>query len=543
VKVTRLTIQVYLVGETVSRVVCDTWATQKRLYNMYGPTEATCGATIKRLQPNRPITVGIPNPTTKVYLLDDRRSLVPRGVIGEIYLAGVQISNGYVGLPDETSKRFLKDSICEHLNEKMYYTGDRGYWNDDGEIVCLGRTDRQIKLRGFRLDLNDLEARILKAVSTATFVAMAKKDDYLVALLLPSGLNLVKVRSQIVKVLPSYAVPQKIAVVDVLPTTSAGKIDYKKVADHDFSTNVSEVLTFELSEVERRVASAWRIVLDLSEDVDITRPSNFLQLGGNSIPALLLSHRLSAEFHRRISLKSIIESPNLSELASSIATTSPINDVSSKLMLGAKAISPIEHEWWTKYQLGEDTSCFNVSFACAFDSRVSRTKLATAWNLVLSRHIILRCKYVEVNGIVNRVELGSFTTSQLCQGMILKEEINRPFFLQSEPPIRVLISESEMVAIASHIVCDLTTMRVLLRELQCFYNGQTLESPTKTYQQTSCWNDTAPQSTLDFWSDNLNAKSVNTYDIGNILHDKGGYTGSSAVFTVPTQTSHKIAQS
>ncbi|KAM3418423.1 hypothetical protein BST61_g4412 [Cercospora zeina] len=102
---------VYLVGEQVSQAICDNWASSKQLYNMYGPTEGTCGATIKRLLPNRPVTIGVPNPTTRVYVLDSQTALAPPGSIGEIYLAGVQIAKGYLGLPEQTKERFLPDTI------------------------------------------------------------------------------------------------------------------------------------------------------------------------------------------------------------------------------------------------------------------------------------------------------------------------------------------------------------------------------------------------------------------------------------------------
>ena len=109
---------------------------------MYGPTEGTCGATIKRLCPNKPVTIGVPNPTTRIYILNSKRGLCPPGMVGEIYLAGVQVSKGYLNMPKETEERFMLDSIMRNT-EMMYQTGDRGYWTENGEGVCLGRNDRQ----------------------------------------------------------------------------------------------------------------------------------------------------------------------------------------------------------------------------------------------------------------------------------------------------------------------------------------------------------------------------------------------------------------
>jgi len=95
-----------LVGEAVPQFVCDSWAKGRRLYNMYGPTEATCGATIKRLQPEQPISIGHPNPSSRVYVLDRNRQLMPPGAVGEIFIAGIQVSQGYLGSPMKPAQNF-----------------------------------------------------------------------------------------------------------------------------------------------------------------------------------------------------------------------------------------------------------------------------------------------------------------------------------------------------------------------------------------------------------------------------------------------------
>ncbi|KAK8157442.1 hypothetical protein IWX90DRAFT_442565 [Phyllosticta citrichinensis] len=229
---------VYLVGEQVPETVVQEWAPGRKLYNMYGPTEGTCGATITQLQPGRAVTIGRPNPTSRVYILSrrgcsSRCRLLPPGAIGEICLAGVQISRGYVGasMASETAARFVADDTgCGPPGEMLYRTGDRGYWDDNGEVVCLGRDDRQIKLRGFRLDLDDLEARVLRALPTIRAVALTRAGDALVAMVQPAALDVDTVRAAIKQKLPRQAVPSAIACVDEFPMTRAGKVDLKAIA-------------------------------------------------------------------------------------------------------------------------------------------------------------------------------------------------------------------------------------------------------------------------------------------------------------------------
>ncbi|EUC40847.1 hypothetical protein COCMIDRAFT_107726, partial [Bipolaris oryzae ATCC 44560] len=224
---------VYLVGEQVSHPVVNNWATcGRKLYNMYGPTEGTGGATITRLYPTQPVTIGHPNPTSRLYILGRNGCLLPPGAVGEIHIAGVQIALGYANMPDHTATRFVPDSICPGLGETMYRTGDYGYWDHNGHVVCLGRRDRQLKLRGFRLDLDDLETRILKALPHVKAVALTRsqKGDSLVAMVRPATLSPDAVRNAILQILPKPAVPSIIACVDVFPLTRAGKVDAQAIA-------------------------------------------------------------------------------------------------------------------------------------------------------------------------------------------------------------------------------------------------------------------------------------------------------------------------
>ncbi|TVY93795.1 Nonribosomal peptide synthetase, partial [Lachnellula willkommii] len=535
---------VYLVGEAVSQKVNDCWASTKQLYNMYGPTETTCGSTVKRLQPNLPVTIGAPNTSTRIYILDDCQELVPYGVIGEIYLAGVQVSLGYIENAQETSARFMLDSICEHTGERMYRTGDRGFWNNDGEIICIGRTDRQIKLQGFRLDLNDIEARMLKAVPSATVVFVTVKDDMLVAMLQPASLDLSLTRCFISKALPPYAVPQRLAAVDNIPITPAGKTDYNAVGAFKYATGLLEAPK-PLTDNEKKIASAWRNILNLPVEETIAHNSNFLDLGGTSIHLLLMSHRLAAEFKRKVPLKLILGTNTLSELARAIENTK-INpegkgENEEWIFRGLEehALSPMEYEWWTKYQQSGDTSCFNVTFACSLTETIDRWKLASAWNSILSRHRILRCRYVlSPQGEARKEYSQSPPRILRLRGIDMQKEINRPFMLHQQPPIRVFMSRDKLVVIASHIICDLSAMRILLREVGSAYQGTNSEPvQRKEYWETTRWTKQPSTENLGFWSQYLGElPALKNYSLGRLAFRKSSYQGSSRVCKVPQKT-------
>ncbi|KAL1604776.1 NRPS [Paraconiothyrium brasiliense] len=501
---------VYLVGEAVTPDVRDSW-TVKTLYNMYGPTEATCGATIKRILPDEPITLGNPNPSTRLYILNSQQQLSPRGVIGEICLAGVQVSSGYLNRPDETAKRFMLDPINPETQEYLYKTGDRGYWDDNGELVFLGRSDRQIKLRGFRIDMDDLEVRMLKSSTEATAIAVALGEDELVALVTPSSLDLGKFRLQIAAEVPSYALPRRISAVDEFPMTSAGKLDYKRIGREAKLVAVVPGTGVSPTPVISMVISSIREALGGTISPVIGPDSDLLDSGVTSMTLLLLSQRLSKVLARRISVRHLLQWRTPRQLAHCIEKLEDDNRKDEEGVLGESNVAPIEADWWAKYQIGPDTSAFNVNFVCALDTTIDIQELARAWNLVLARHRILRCKYqgCEISGI-RRLYDEEPPTAKIVDSIDVDSEINTPFVISEGKLIRVVLSPSHMSVVVSHIICDLTTLNILLQEVADAYQGRTLLPVKKQYSQTS-WATVPPATHLAFWTSYLKDARAPTF--------------------------------
>ena len=420
----------------------------------------------------------------------------------------------------------------------MYKTGDRGYWNSEGKVVCIGRNDRQIKLRGFRLDLNDLEIRITQVVSSLTAVAIARKDDYLVAMIQPSTLDVADVRSTIAKVLQTHAMPRVMAAVDKFPMTPIGKVDYKEVSN---SVNLVTKLAPKQynTSSEKMLIAAWREALQLGAEVVIDSDSNFDDLGGHSLAQMLLASRLTKLFACRIPFSMIAASLTLGNLAQAIDGLKGQENSAATAhrdpVLGERAVSPMEREWWLKYQLKAGSSAFNVSFVCALDrSEVDIERLTIAWNTVMARHRILSCRFVLDHRVgLRRVYSDCIPQVHRADSVDVVEEINRPFKLHRSDPIRVTIAADRLIVVISHIICDLTALQILLREVQMVYNGERLQSITQTYMETTVWHPTASRQNLDFWSRRLESAPACSYGLPNIS-DRVTYQGSSHLCRVPT---------
>lgn len=527
----------YLVGEAVPQHVCDIWAQKTRVFNMYGPTEATCGATIKELKLQEPVTLGAPNPSTRIYILDSRRRLAPPGVIGEVYLAGIQIAVGYVGLQDITAQRFLPDTVnAQYVSEKMYKTGDRGFWTQSGELALLGRSDREIKLRGFRIDLDDLEIKMARAEKDCIAAAVTLQNDYIVAMVQPAHIDLVKFRAKLLHNIPAYALPRRILAVESFPTTPVGKLDYKAIANAEFA---GPRVISEATGTEQVITSALRSLLHAPPSEVYDPDASFSELGLDSLLQLFLSHRLSRSLKRRVPLRILLESSTIRQLVQTIDPLQALNEPSDETILGDTGVSPIERQWWQKYEKSSDTSSFNVTYACKLPDSLSHTKLVNAWNNVLGHHRILSCKYQNSpsTGLIRTYSCEPPKARQ-TESFDIINEANIPFDITNDDLIRVIISPTQMLVVISHIICDLTTLKILLREVLDLYQERTISSPIKTYAQTS-WSLPAPPSHLSFWSDWLSGSRVSQLS-HNISTTRKTLSGTSHMSTVPTATYKKI---
>ena len=522
----------------------DVWAAQKIVYNMYGPTEATCGATIKRLHVGIPVSLGRPNLSMRVYILDRHLRLSPLCVTGEIFLAGVQVAKEYVGNPKETESCFLNDLVCLNRGERMYRTGDVGYWDTSGELVCLGRRDRQIKLSGFRIDLNDIEVRILNALPEVTAAAVVRKEDCLVAMVQPASLDGRNLRQKISEFLPPYALPRSILAQDVLPLTPTGKLDYAAIAravDDSAGSEPQALRTL----TETIVADAWREVLKIGPQVLLDGSSEFVALGGDSVLQLTLADYLSRRLDKRISIKLIFTSPRLRDLAQAIDQSyadkcCDIAVTAAPADLEKPGVSPMEYEWWQQYQIRVGTSSFNVSSLWKLDpTKVDRQRLLQAWNIVIARHKVLQSRFIDGPTGLERDYGLRPPLARLSRRINLKKSVNRAFKIDRDHLIRVVISKNHMLINISHVICDLTSLCTLLGEVGVQHAGQSPPSSFQAYTGDSCWSGEISHSNTVFWREYLDGIRV-----GNCMADKStkrtNYTGTSHAICLPSSLVRKL---
>jgi len=291
------------------------------IFNEYGPTEATVGCVVAPLQEDRPVVIGQPIARTRIYVLDGEGLLCPIGIPGELYISGAGVAAGYLNRPDLTHERFIEDRFMP--GEKMYRTGDRGRWLPDGNLQFMGRRDQQVKISGYRIELEEIESRLLQHSLVKQTVVLARRDtegnNMLMAYFVPHspGDHQQDLREWLRTKLPHYMIPAYFIEVSSIPLTSNGKTDKKALADMGIPRE-STVYAAPGNRLEEKLAAIWQETLNLER---IGVKSSFFELGGNSIKAMRLLGRLNKELGIDYRIDNLFRNPTIRDMAEEIEKT------------------------------------------------------------------------------------------------------------------------------------------------------------------------------------------------------------------------------
>ncbi|BDI19721.1 hypothetical protein ANSO36C_55230 [Nostoc cf. commune SO-36] len=309
-----------------------------QMFNHYGPTETTVGVlTYPITQPTQqlPSTVplGQPLANTQVYVLDEQLQLVPIGVPGELYIGGAGLARGYLNQPELTVARFIQNPFVSDSQARLYKTGDKVSYLNDGNLQFLGRVDRQVKIRGFRIELEEIETTLKQHSGVQEVVVRATEETLgnkrLVAYIVISPqFRLINqnyqaiasvFRSFCLDKLPEYAIPSIFVLLKALPLTANGKIDYQALPTPEQSRpELEQLYVAPRTGLERQLAEIWSEILGL-EQVGIY--DNFFELGGHSLLITQLLAKIRKAFSVELPLKLLFDAPTIADLAAQIDNT------------------------------------------------------------------------------------------------------------------------------------------------------------------------------------------------------------------------------
>jgi hypothetical protein len=344
-------------------------------------------------------------------------------------------------------------------------------------------------------------------------------------------------------------VPRIIRAVDKFPFTPAGKIDYKKIAEV-CTTAAPVAVSTKLSVTESRIAQVWRDLLALPETDKIAGDSNFAELGGHSVLQLRLASKLSNVYKQNIPMAKIIGASTLADMAKIVDEIKGSNnsEANSGLKpLGLVNVAPIEADWVKKYEINRGTSAFNVTFAAAIDAeKVDLDHLVASWNAVLARHQIFRSRYhpseKHPHGVSRQYSRYCPQVVQLEESSFdLWREVNRPFHLDRQNPIRVFVTESTMLATMSHIIADLTTLQTVLKEVMQLYNEEALPRLRRKYADTVQWSYPITDAQKQWWQNYLEGCGTSNHLVSQ-LPKRSTYDGVTRLTKLPKPMSKRIFQ-
>ncbi|PUA29931.1 MAG: hypothetical protein B0W54_05145 [Cellvibrio sp. 79] len=301
---------------------------EARLYNLYGPTEAAIDVTHWTCKNDDRTLVPIGQPISGIttYVLDENLNLAPHGVGGELYLGGIGLGRGYLNRPDLTADRFVADPFGQ--GDRLYRTGDLVRWNSEGQLEYLGRLDHQVKIRGLRIELGEVEARLLAQVGVREAVVIAIGGRLIGYVSPHAGHSLEDsaLREQLGQLLPDYMVPSQIVVLENLPLNANGKVDRKALpAPDNIDTRIYEP---PVGEVEETLAAMWAEVLDIER---VGRNDSFFALGGHSLQVIQLVTKAQSVFPAELSTQDVFSYPVLAAMAQLIVTKSQQGNVDESL--------------------------------------------------------------------------------------------------------------------------------------------------------------------------------------------------------------------
>lgn len=317
-------------GEALSADLADFLLTDERpvkVWNVYGPTETTIWSTISRVTPDElehcrthgsSPSIGRPIDNTQVYVLDQRRRPAPIGVVGDLYIGGAGVARGYWNNSELTRASFLDNDYLDQPGHRLYRTGDRVRWRADGVLEFFGRNDAQAKIRGFRVELGEIEAALLShpsVLEAAVICRRAGEDAELAAYVVWEGEpDDAAVREHLAQRLPGYMQPSHLVALDEMPTSSAGKVDRKRLPD-GARTQAPKQAQSPTTPLEIAVADAWAEVLGQRA---FGLDDRFFEIGGHSLKAVRMLSRLETAYDVQLDVPAFFADPTISGCASQL---------------------------------------------------------------------------------------------------------------------------------------------------------------------------------------------------------------------------------
>ncbi|WP_237719767.1 non-ribosomal peptide synthetase [Herbaspirillum sp. CF444] len=494
-------------GESCAAELVLRWAPGRRFYNGYGPSEASVAVSVEAWSEANnndnnndndndsagQLPIGRPLPNMQLHVLDSDMQLLPPGVVGELYIGGAGLARGYLNRPRLTAASFLPDPYGPP-GARLYKTGDRGYRLADGRVQFVGRNDHQVKLRGFRIELSEIEAALMQHAEVRHAAVLVRRhgegdrDRRLTAYLeTRSPITSELLRDFLGDQLPSHMLPAHFIALESMPLTVNGKIDRKALEALPVNMPQPPALAEGdyAGETERQLAGIWAQVLNVAQ---VQPGHNFFELGGDSILAIQVVSKANRQ-EIALTLNQIMDPdlPTLAKLAAQVdasqgAERTPAPAPAAQVTTGPIPLTPIQH--WFLQQNPPDLHHYNQSFLLEVPAGLDVPALRRALDVVCARHDALRLRFRQIDGVWQQ-HLSEHATALLetvpppaetagWRALLEQGAADNQTRLDIEqgPLLRLVLyapplgtSTARLHVVAHHLVIDAVSWRVLLEDL------------------------------------------------------------------------------
>lgn len=508
-------------GEALNPLQLRPWAErhpETLFVNMYGITETTVHVSYRALDSadltSANSVIGRPIATTSWYILDGRQRPVPKGVSGELYVGGAGVSKGYYHRAELTAERFVEislDSGSGLRTQRLYRTGDKAKFTEQGEAVYLGRLDNQVQLRGFRIELGEIQSRLLQleyvmdavVIATDQYIGQLELIAYLVS---NTSIDDMLLRAELVKYLPEYMIPSVFVAVEQLPLTVNGKLDNKLLPDPTAWRQAAQAYLAPRNALEAELAAIWQQHMRLSK-VGVT--DNFFEIGGHSLLATAITATILERYQVELPIRIFFENPTIAYLAYWISAEGTTQDVLQLVKADPAMPVPLsfsQQRIWFIDKLDGGSPQYNMPMPLQIDGPFDLASFTRAANELLAQHDILRTVYQESDGEVwqsvkPHVDV-SIKLTDLCgqpaeviEAAItqqLQQEFAHTFDLAQDAIIRfqlLKVAPQQHILFFNihHIAADGVSMKLLIDELTRRYHGEVVAKPQFQFSDYVHW--------------------------------------------------------
>lgn len=518
---------------SLAKSIHDLFNGEVEIYNEYGPTETTVGCMIHKFDAGSTtfsVPIGVPINNTQIYLLDSFLKPVPKGILGELYISGDGVGQGYLHNEKLTNQSFINNPFIK--GTKMYKTGDFAKRLNDGTLMFSGRKDDQVKINAFRIELGEIENQLSKLELINQNVVVVKEKDgekFIVAYYTAKEeIIAASLKSFIAKSLPSYMIPSFFVQLESIPLTSNGKTDKNALPNPEMKESESYVEASTLT--EKKLLKIWSDVLNIEQD-QISVTKNFMDLGGHSIKIMQMINKVSKELNVKVMMNDAFDNLDIKSLAIHIDGIQFVHKFSPIKKADQKEyypLSPAQKRLYILHEFNPSFLTYNLPKIVKIKGKVNLDQMQSAFTKLMLRHEALRTSFQLVdNNPVQKIEdwidfdLEYFKSTPSKADTIIKEFI-RPFDLNNAPLIRfglieIGLDDYILMMDQHHIISDGVSESILIKDFMSLYADESLPSVTLQYRDYVEWlKEDEQQQSLnmqkDFWMSEFK-NEVSTLDL------------------------------